>query len=154
MQSISVPVHILKIGVTFSLSFEVSSQLSFPWDQNSVNPLKLAAEVNVLWFRCSQSNVVLKNKSFSASLWRKEQHCKRMLIRFLFFFFFSYIAIPRDIVQNTVQPPCATTSRTRLPPIINYPKHQNFPTQTLKVESSRKRTPLVSDRDHFVGWRF
>ena len=48
MQSISVPVLILRIGVEFSLSFEVSSQLRFPWDQNSVNPVRLTAEVNIL----------------------------------------------------------------------------------------------------------
>lgn len=48
MQSISVPVLTLKIGVEFSLSFEVSSQLRFPWDQNSVNPVRLTAEVNIL----------------------------------------------------------------------------------------------------------
>ena len=48
MQSISVPVLILKIGVEFTLSFEVSSQLRFPWKQNSVNPVRLTAEVNIL----------------------------------------------------------------------------------------------------------
>ena len=48
MQSISVPVLTLKIGVEFSLSFEVSSQLRFPWDQNSVNPVRLTAEVNTV----------------------------------------------------------------------------------------------------------
>ena len=48
MQSISVPVLTLKIGVEFSLSFEVSSQLRFPWDENSVNPVTLTAEVNIL----------------------------------------------------------------------------------------------------------
>ena len=48
MQSISVPVLILKIGVEFTLSFEVSSQLRFPWNQNSVNPVRLTAEVNIL----------------------------------------------------------------------------------------------------------
>ena len=62
MQSISVPVLILRIGVEFSLSFEVSSQLRFPWDQNSVNPVRLTAEVNILWFRFSRSNVVLKKR--------------------------------------------------------------------------------------------
>ena len=48
MQSISVPILILKIGVEFTLSFEVSSQLRFPWNQNSVNPVRLTAEVNIL----------------------------------------------------------------------------------------------------------
>ena len=135
MQSISVPVHILKIGVKFSLSFEVSSQLSFPWDQNSVNPLKLAAEVNVLWFRCSQSNVVLKNKSFSASLWRKEQHCKRMLIRFLFFFFLAILQFQGTLskIQSNlhVRPPLV---RDYLPlSIIQNTKI--FPLKPLKLKA-------------------
>lgn len=50
MQSISVPVLILRIGVEFSLSFEVSSQLRFPWDENSVNPVMLTVEVNIYDF--------------------------------------------------------------------------------------------------------
>ena len=50
----------------------------------------------------------------------------------------------RTETKNTVERPCATKT----------PKHQNFPTQSLKVGTSRKWPPFVSDRDYFLGWRF
>ena len=60
-----------------------------------------------------------------------------------------------DREQNllcTVKPPCATTSRKRhLPRPTIYPKHQNVPSQSFTVGTSRKRPPPVSDRDHFLG---
>ena len=44
----------------------------------------------------------------------------------------------------TVEPPCATT----------YSKHQNFPRQSPIIRTLRKRPPLISDRNHFLAWRF
>ena len=58
--------------------------------------------------------------------------------------------------RGTVEPPCAATSlrRKRPSPISNVtanPKHQNFPSQSVKVGTSSKQPPPVSDRDHFLG---
>lgn len=47
-QTISIPVFILRVGVDFSLNFQVNNQLSFPADGNSVDPVKLAVEVRNL----------------------------------------------------------------------------------------------------------
>lgn len=44
-QTIQIPVLILTVGVDFSLSFQVNNELSFPPEDNSVNPVKLAVEV-------------------------------------------------------------------------------------------------------------
>ncbi len=44
-QTIQIPVLILTVGVDFSLNFQVNDELSFPPEDNSVNPVKLAVEV-------------------------------------------------------------------------------------------------------------
>ncbi|KAJ7389124.1 hypothetical protein OS493_033446 [Desmophyllum pertusum] len=43
--TISIPVFILRVGVDFSLNFQVNNQLSFPADGNTVDPVKLAVEI-------------------------------------------------------------------------------------------------------------
>ena len=48
IQSISVADFILRVGMGFIQSFQVSSQLRFPWDKNSVKPIRLVAEVSLL----------------------------------------------------------------------------------------------------------
>lgn len=35
----------MQLGVDFSIKFKVNNQLSFPSDENSVNPVKLAVQV-------------------------------------------------------------------------------------------------------------
>ena len=53
---------------------------------------------------------------------------------------------------STVEPQCATTSRKRPPAMSGrLPKHQNFPSQSFTVRTSRKRQPPVSYRDHVLG---
>ena len=56
--------------------------------------------------------------------------------------------------KNTIERPCATTSRKRPPPIsdclsktpkLSQPKPYSW--------TFRKRPPSVSDRDHFWGWK-
>ena len=48
--------------------------------------------------------------------------------------------------ENTVQPQCTTTSLSDyLPQATTCPKHQNFPSQSLTVGTSRKRPHPVSD---------
>ena len=39
-----------------------------------------------------------------------------------------------------------------LPSANTYPKHQNFPSQSAIVRTSRQRPPLISDHDHFLCW--
>ena len=53
----------------------------------------------------------------------------------------------KNATSGTVEPSFATTSRKR-------PQIQNtkiFPVKALAVKTSRKRTPPVSERDHFLG---
>ena len=45
-QPFSIPVLILSVGVELSLTFDVSIQLNFPVDQNSLNPVNLTVEVS------------------------------------------------------------------------------------------------------------
>ena len=45
-----------------------------------------------------------------------------------------------ELTINTVEPSSATTNQ----------KHQNFPSESLKVGASLKRPPPVSGRDHFL----
>ena len=45
-----------------------------------------------------------------------------------------------------VQPPLISG---HLPLATAYPKHQNFLSQSLKVRTSSKQTPPVSDGNHF-----
>ena len=42
-------------------------------------------------------------------------------------------------IKTTVEPPVATS----------FPKYQKFPSQITILRTSRKRPPLVSNRDHF-----
>ena len=54
-----------------------------------------------------------------------------------------------DIKRNTVEPPVSTTSAGD-----QFPKQQKFPIQINISETSTKRAPLVSDRDHFKSYKF
>ena len=53
-------------------------------------------------------------------------------------------------LKDTVEPPVATTSRTR-PPLLGtgFLNYKKFPSQIIIFGTSCKRPPLVSDRDHF-----
>ena len=44
-QTIRVPVFILSLGIDFSLVGALGVQLYFPWEGNSISPVKLAVEV-------------------------------------------------------------------------------------------------------------
>ena len=52
---------------------------------------------------------------------------------------------------NTVEPPCATTSRKRSSSMSDrQSKTPKFPSQSLTVKTSSKRPPPVSFHDHFL----
>ena len=55
----------------------------------------------------------------------------------------------------TVEPPCVTTSCMQPAPIrATYPKHQNFPSQSPIVRTSREWPHLMSNCTHFLAWWF
>ena len=79
------------------------------------------------------------------------------LRHFIPFLYMTYM--PNIQVYTVNKPPCAPTTRERLPPISDHLyKYQIFP---VKVRTTRNRPHLVGyrdpraqGRDHFLGWQF
>ena len=65
---------------------------------------------------------------------------------------FWLIVIFKTPITATVEPPCATRPLVsdHRPLATTYPKHQDFPSQSVTVGTSRKRPFPVSDQDHFL----
>jgi len=103
------------------------------WDP--INKIKLITWYCAVWKNADDTTHIVVKKTLEHAFWSS-----------------TYIALQngsiliRSILH--VRPPLISD---HLPWATAYPKHQNFPSESLTVGTSSKRPPPVSDCDHFLG---